>query len=321
MLRGLVAIQAVCMILLASVVIMKMLPIADADPSPKGGDKDVSDDGGNEPGSPGGEQDLVLATINGQPITLGELQAKLARLYGESTLRTMMVQRAVDLEALETNLEVSAAELEEELARMAEGYTDEEHFYRTMEEQLGMDRDYVREDTRYRLLLEKIAVRMIPISDERVQSYIDDHPEEFGPREELRISWIVTDEEDEALTVLKLLSQGQRFDKLASQYSTDGFTADYGGDMGYIAADDPFVEPAVLDLARSLPIGEIAGPIGIYEGYAVIAVTERKSINTPSGRHLFERVRKQLALAAARPLKEIEDSLLRKYGAEIVQPR
>lgn len=307
------------MILLASVVIMKMLPIADADPSPKGGDKDVSDDGGNEPpGSPGEAPDTVLAVINGEPIKLAELQAKLARLYGESTLRTLLVQRAIDLEAYQANLEISAAELEEELARMAEGYTDEEHFYRTMEEQLGMDKDYVREDTRYRLLLEKIAVRMIPISDERVQSYIDDHPEEFGPREELRISWIVTDEEDEALAVLKLLSQGQRFDKVAAQYSTDGFTADYGGDMGYIAADDPFVEPEVLELARTLPIGEIAGPIEIYGGYAVIAVTERKTTTTPGGRHLFEQVRKQLALASARPLKEIEDSLLRKYGAEIV---
>lgn len=310
-LRAVVILQAVCMVVLSVTVVVKVWPW-----------QQHADDGERTSigGSDKPEEDHNLAaTVGDQPITLGELEAELHKQYGGQVLRTMMVRKAIDLEAAEAKLTVSPEEQDRELAAMAEGYESETEFYDMMLKQLGMTKEQLLEDIRYRVLLEKIVVRSIDVTDDEVDQYIADHPEEYAPKEQLHLQWIVTETERQAEDVLEKLTRGEPFETLARTYSQDSFTAESGGDLGLIDADDPFYDSEMLDMAGRLQIAEMAGPIAVDGGFAIIRLVERRLTTGIAGSRLRDAVRKQLALEQAGPLSEQEDKLLDKYNSEKIK--
>lgn len=307
MLKAVIVLQTVCLIALAALAVMRW-PQAHGDDS-----RDVPEDvGGGERGS------RPVAEIGGRTITVDELTGRLMREHGSAVLRRMLVREAIRLEAEAHGIAVSERELEEELARLMEGYGDEESFYEAMRRQLGMSPEDVRADAEERLLLEKIAVRSILITDEEVEAYIRDHPELLEPKVKYTFSWIVTEERDEAEAVLDRIGEGEPFEDQARMYSIDGYTAEYGGFYGTVESDDPFLEAQVMERIASLEPGEIGGPVEIADGWAVIRLEDREIRERPDGRKLREEVRLQLGLAAAPSLHEVEESLLEKYGAKIL---
>ena len=306
-LKAVIVLQTVCLIALAALVALKWAQARGDDA------RDVPDDGGA-----GERENRPVAEIGGRTIALHELTEWLLRDHGPAVLRRMLVREAIRLESEAYGISVSERELEEELARMMEGYGDEEAFYEAMREQLGMSPEDVRADAEERLLLEKIAVRPILITDEEVEAYIREHPELLEPEAKLTFSWIVTEERDEAEAVLDRLNAGETFEEQARIYSIDGYTAEYGGFYGMVDSDDPFLDEQVLKLLASLEPGEIGGPVETADGWAVIRLEDREIREGPDGRRLRERVRLELGLAAAPSLKEVEDALLEKYGAKIL---
>ncbi|WP_042171330.1 peptidylprolyl isomerase [Paenibacillus gorillae] len=306
-LKTVVLLQAVCMIVLSVAVVVKLSPFG-SDPS------ELEPGTGNEAhtGNDGGDE---AAAVGGEPITVGELEAQLLKQYGDTVLRTMMVRKALNLEASARQLKVTVEEQDRELAAMMEGYQNEDEYYRVMKEQLGMERDDVREDVKYKLLLEQIAMLSVEISDGDVNRYIGEHAELYGDRLQLHLQWIVTKTEKDAGDVLDMLSDGEDFERIARTYSVDDFTAEAGGDLGLIDADDPFYDAELLDSASRLQTGEMAGPLKTADGYAVIRLVERQKTEGLTGKRLMDAARKQLALSKAKPLHDIEDELLTKYDA------
>ncbi|MFS0725042.1 peptidyl-prolyl cis-trans isomerase [Paenibacillus sp. 1P07SE] len=321
--RGLVALQAICMIVLTVVIVVQVVPLngrvdPGTDPGKaEGGEKSDPEQAGGElpPGT-------VIATIGGESITLGELQKQLTMQYGHDVLRTLMVRHAIRMEAEEQGITVTDAELEQELQQLSEGYEDKESFYRAMEDQLGLSKEDVHRDLRYRLKLEKIAIADIPVSDRAVDEHLRDNKEQFAPRVQVRLSWIVTETRRLAEQAMSDAAGGADFARLAANYSIDEFTSGLGGDMGMIEMDDPFIDPQVLEAVQPLDPGDITGPLQVDEGYAVIRLTERRVSTPPDEQTIREMVRKQLALSAAPPLPSVEDQLLEKYEASFmpVQP-
>ncbi|KRE45279.1 peptidylprolyl isomerase [Paenibacillus sp. Soil522] len=324
-LRAVVILQAVCMVVLTVVVVVKVWPGNDRQPD-KRPQTNVGSEGENanpsKPGqtpvvgSPGQtDQRRIIAKVGSEEITVADLEEELHKQYGEAVLRTLMVHKAIDLEAEAAELSVSAEEQNRELEKMVEGYDSETRFYEVMKEQLGMTKEQVLEDLRYRLLLEKIVTSSINVSDEEVDRYIADHPEDFEPRMQLHLQWIKTETLKEANAVLAQLTDGEDFAMLARTYSIDSFTADSGGDLGLIDSNDPFYNLEMLDTASRLQVAEMAGPIEVDGGYAVIRLIERQMTTNLTGRKLHDSVRKQLALERAKSLTEMEVELLNKYDA------
>ncbi|REJ14419.1 MAG: hypothetical protein C6W59_10170 [Paenibacillaceae bacterium] len=307
-LKAVIVLQTVCLIALAALVLVKW-------PSARGDDLQNGPAGGHTAGDRAGRP---VAEIGGRTITADELAEQLMREHGSSVLRRMLVREAIRLEAEANGISVSERELEEELDEMMSGYGDEEAFYEAMREQLGMSPEEVRADAEERLLLEKIAVRPILITDEEVEAYIRDHPELLEPKTRFTFSWIVTEEQDEAEAVLDRLKKGESFEEQARIYSIDDYTAEYGGFYGTVEADDPFLDAEVMELAASLSPGELGGPVETADGWAVIRLEDREVEERPDERRLREQVRMQLGLAAAPSLKEVEEALLGKYGARIL---
>ncbi|GMK48391.1 peptidylprolyl isomerase [Paenibacillus glycanilyticus] len=316
-LKAVVVLQAICMIVLSVAVIVKLSPFSD-DPDKHDPDSETKAQAGDTPSdSDHSRSEGIAATVGGFPITAADLADQLKRQYGDNVLRTMMVRKAIDLEAEAQQLSLSSEEEERELTAMMDGYDSEQVFYEVMKEQLGMTKSDVEEDIRYRLLLEKIAILTVNLSEVEIENYIAAHPEQFADRLRLHVQWIVTDTEKEADDVLDKLTAGDTFEQLALEYSKDANTADTGGDLGLIDSDDPFYDADMLEEAGRLQTGESTGPIKVPEGYAVIRVLERQKTDGLSGHVLYDTARKELALSKAKPLNEIEDDLLEKYNAEI----
>jgi foldase protein PrsA len=257
----------------------------------------------------------TVARVGAVNISATDLKEQLYKQYGDTVLRTMMVRKAIDLEAAASKISVSSAELDREVEKMTEGYDSETRYFEMMQEQLSMTKEQVLEDLRYKLLLEKIAIRSIDVPDTEVDRYIAEHSEEYTPHLQLHLQWILTESEKEADSVLQLVKDGEDFTLLARTYSIDSFTAEAGGDLGLIDANDPFYNRDLLDTASRLQIAETAGPIKVDGGFAVIRLIERQMTTTMTDRMLKDEVRKQLALERADSLTDLEDKLMVKYKA------
>jgi len=312
--RTIIAVQAVCLLALAFVVLTRSLgpggPADQARPV-----QESPPDAGSEP--PAGSGEAAAARVGRETIAESDYIAELRRQYGSQVLRTMLLRKAVRLEADSHGLRVTAEEMNAELSRLMEGYEDEDSFYEAMKRQLGLSRQDVREDTEYRLLLEKIAMRGVTVTDGEVEAYIANHPEEFRPVTELRLSWILTETREYAEKVLQLAEAGESFAALARTYSIDEFSAENGGDLGFVAEDDPFLNQEMLEAARIMSVGDLGGPVEADGGWAVFRLMERKSTLGLQGEERKEAVRRQLALAAAPPLERMEEALLAKYEAKV----
>lgn len=310
-LRGVVLLQAVCMIVMAVVVVTQVM----ASPEPTVPTGDDKDDGKDQANIAGG----IAATVGKEQITTAELMSQLRRQYGDSVLRTLMVRAAIRMEAEAYKLSVSPRELDEELEYAMAGYEDKEHFYKAMLEQLALTPEAIMEDIEYRLLLEKIAIRSIDVTDGEINAYIEENAEQFHPRTQYRLSWIVSESKSAARDVLRMLEAGEDFATIAKIYSIDEATADGGGDLGMVDADDPFLDEKILQTADELEPGEWSNPVAIEEGHAILLLTEKRITEQLDERRLQDTARKQLALSKAHPLQQVENELLAKYKARITQ--
>ncbi|GGD99734.1 peptidylprolyl isomerase [Paenibacillus nasutitermitis] len=309
-LKSVLLLQAACMIILAVVVVIRVLAPGDQVPS----SSDEADDAKDQPPV----MDQAAAMVGEEQITASELNRQLQSQYGETVLHALMVRAAIRQEAKTYDLNISPSELEEEQQAMMAGYESEEQYYKSMKEQLGLTREAIQSDTEYRLLLEKIATRSITVSEEEIDQYLKENKDQFAPRNQYRISWIVSENKKDARAIMERLSKGNDFALMAKTYSIDENTSESGGDLGLIDEADPFVDSEVLKSAAGLEVGEVAGPIELEEGQAVIQLTEKHTTRQIEGQTLRAHARKQLELSKASPLGQVEEELLAKYNAKIM---
>ncbi|WP_372633204.1 peptidylprolyl isomerase [Cohnella sp.] len=272
----------------------------------------------HEPSESASGGDDVVASVGTTFISRQQLMDRLLASYGSQTLRSMMLAEAVKEEAGALNIEVTGEELEQELRWMSQGYENEDNFYRTMREQLGMSREEIREDARYRLLLEKLTTYNVEVSSDEIERYLGEHWAEFQPVRQYRLSKIVVQTDELARGLLDKLGQGDDFAELARTHSIDEFTADQGGDAGWIESNDPFEAAAVLEQAARMQVGDITGPVRTDQGYAIVRLDGVSEVQTRTEEDIRLEAKKLIALGKAVPVGDMEQALLDKYGAVIV---
>lgn len=126
-------------------------------------------------------------------------------------------------------------------------------------------------------------------------------------------------EEEEADSLLDALEKGQDFEEAARSQSTDSFSRDAGGRLGWIEQNDPFQSEEILQLAAGLDVGNIAGPVQVEEeGYVIIRLNDKEERQVQSAEEVREEIRMELALSQADPLPQVEQMLRNKYEAVIL---
>jgi foldase protein PrsA len=260
-----------------------------------------------------------VATIGDLVITLKEFYLYSDRHYGSSILNQMLDEKVLEIEAEQMGLTVTPEEIKRELLRMQEGYESETDFYQTMKDQLGMNQEAITRDIRHTLLREKVATQGIIITDDELQNYLDQRPEEVMSGTELHIQQIVLDDKEEAEEVMRELSRGLRFEDLAAAYSDD--TLFPNGDLGWIEWDDPFLPAELLQQAHKMKMGEISPIISLPDDtYAIIKLQGKKSLSQEEQEILMERIRMELALSQAPSMQELLIQLRIKHNVSVIDP-
>jgi len=204
------------------------------------------------------------------------------------------------------------------MAGAMDGYDSEKSYYDAMKSQLGLSKQDLELEAGYRLLLEKIATAGIQVKDDDIQKYWVEHREDYITPEKYDLSIIVVQEKSDSEAILTELRNGKDFEEMARSESEDSYSRDAGGKLGWIDQNDPFQPKSILQRAANMSIGDIAGPVKVEDGYAIIKLNDKAERQEQSAKEVHEEIRMELALSQADPLPQVEQMLRDKYEAVII---
>jgi peptidyl-prolyl cis-trans isomerase C len=225
-------------------------------------------------------KDPVVATVNGQPIRLSELeiaQQALPQQYRNMPLQAVfpaLLDRIVD-----SKLVVQEGKKNK--------VTDDPAFKKRMafvEDQVLQD-FWIQREVARKVTAEKLQQRY----EERLKS--------MPSEEEVHARHILVSTEDEAKAIIAELKKGAAFDKLAKEKSTDKASGAEGGDLGWFKKSDMVKEFA--DAAFALKKDELTEtPVKTQFGYHVIKVEDRRKAPPPAFEELADQLREEMAREA-----------------------
>ncbi|MER2507356.1 peptidylprolyl isomerase [Amaricoccus sp.] len=203
----------------------------------------------------------VVATVNGTPITLGNVIAMRDQLpeqyqnLPDETLMTGIVQQLVDQALLAET--VSASPDSDPLAVKL-----------------------MLENERRGALAGRVAEATMaePVDAAAVQAAYDKQVADFQPKPEYDASHILVATEDAAKKLFDEIKGGADFAELAKANSTDG-SAQSGGELGWFSAGQmvPEFETAVV----ALEPGAVAGPIQTQFGWHIVKLNAKRESAPP----------------------------------------
>jgi peptidyl-prolyl cis-trans isomerase C len=208
----------------------------------------------------------VVATVNGQEITLGHMIAARATLderYNEAPADQLfagILQQLIQQEAMSQQIDtlppLVALTLENEARSLKAGA----YIERRLEN---------------------------AISEEDIQTAYDEAFAEFESAEEFNASHILVATEDEAIAVKELLDGGADFAATAREKST-GPSGPNGGSLGWFGTG--MMVPSFEAAAIALGVGEISQPVETQFGWHVILLNDTRKTEAPA----LEEVRENL---------------------------
>ncbi|RWZ55230.1 foldase [Halobacillus fulvus] len=226
------------------------------------------------------DSEVVVETSNGE-VTKEEFYEAMKTQSGQQVLQQLVTE-----EVLAANFEVSDEEVDAELDAMKEQYGDQ---FESVMEQYNMDsEDEFKELIRKSLVQEKAATEGVEIPEEEIQQYYD------RMSTEVRARHILVEDEETAQEVKQKLEDGESFEDLVSEYSTDTGSAQQGGDLDFFGPGvmaEPFE-----DAAYSLEVGEVSEPVETQFGYHIIEKTDtREAEDVGSYEEEKDNIRRTLA--------------------------
>ena len=225
-------------------------------------------------------KDPVVATVNGQPVRLSELeiaQQALPQQYRNMPLQAVfpaLLDRIVD-----SKLVVQEGKKNK--------VTDDPAFKKRM----AFVEDQVMQDF---WIQREVARKITP---EKLQQRYEERLKSMPAEEEVHARHILVSTEDEAKAIIADLKKGAAFDKLAKEKSTDKASGAEGGDLGWFKKSDMVKEFA--DAAFALKKDELTEtPVKTQFGYHVIKLEDRRKAPPPAFEELADQLREEMAREA-----------------------
>jgi len=171
------------------------------------------------------------------------------------------------------------------------------------------------------------------VTREELQSYYDQHRDEYRGPEQVKISHIliktplpgpdgkvdpkgVEEAQKKAEDVLRQLKSGAKFEELAKKYSQDAESAKNGGSLGWIQRGR-FPSAAVDKAAFSLPKGAASDVINAGYGFDIIRVDDKQEAHVKTLDEVKDQIEPVLKQQkAARAAENAANSLLNQARSE-----
>lgn len=222
-------------------------------------------------------KDPVVATVNGQPIRLSELevaQQSLPQQYRNMPLQAVfpaLLDRIVDSKLV-----------------VQEGKKSKVNDDPAFKKRMAFVEDQVMQD----FWIQREIARQV--TAEKLQKRYEERLKQMPAEEEVHARHILVSTEDEAKAVLAELKKGVAFDKLAKEKSTDKASGAEGGDLGWFKKSDMVKEFA--DAAFNLKKDELTEtPVKTQFGYHIIKLEDRRKAPPPAFEEMADQLREELA--------------------------
>jgi len=290
-----------------------------------------------------GVADRIVAVVNGEVITLSELNNTLEpylerftasykgtdqeKVLGETrmTLLNRMIDNLLmEQESRKTGLTVRNEEVTDAINDMQkQRKMSPDEFLKALQRE-GITIDAYRKEIRGHLVQLKLIRRdiksKVAVTDEEIGEYYRKHRDDYDGKEAVRIRQILLlcpKEEKPAAkeklradadVIHKRLLSGESFEQLSAKFS-QGPAAAEGGDIGYI--EKGMIHSEVEAAAFSLQLNQISGVIESPVGFHIIQVVDRKG----AGLKAIENVREEIRDKIDR------EKLEKKFGEWLVELR
>jgi peptidyl-prolyl cis-trans isomerase SurA len=240
--------------------------------------------------------DRILAVVNEQVITQGEVDRAMAAVYMQLSakfsgkeledkleqvkrdiLKQMIEEKLVLSQAKNYEIKVNEKDIDATIKEMRtkSGLTTDEEFSEMLAEQglsMKMLRQLLIDQTIVRNIIQFEVASKIKPSPQEMLAYYEEHRSEFKLPERVHLYVITLYKDDQgekvykkAQLIVQLLKQGADFKKLARQRSQDN-NASSGGDMGIIEKGHflPEIDAAVFNLEKGKFTDVVETPTAFY---------------------------------------------------------
>jgi peptidyl-prolyl cis-trans isomerase C len=222
--------------------------------------------------------DTVVATVNGQDITLGQMivmkqsleDPQLANMPDQAVFDMMLDQLVRQAAVAQQGTETAGTRAELELQRR---------------------------NTLAATTVAKIAQSQP--SDDEVQAAYDKMFADAEPTKEFNAAHILVETEEKAKELKKQLDNGAEFGALAEANST-GPSGPNKGDLGWFAADQ--MVPPFAEAVKAMEKGQISDPVKTDFGWHVIQLNDTRMAEVPT----LEELRPQLVQSVLREKVQTE---------------
>lgn len=250
-----------------------------------------------------------VAEINGTPISKAEFEKTLGEVFGAMGLQPAMlpaeqqallyrqfiedliVDKLIDQSASGT--EVTDAEVDEELAKIAQQYGSQEKFSEELAatgQSIDEFKTRMQRLLRQRKWMESQTPAAAEVTDAEVEKFYQENLTEFAQPEVVRASHIlirveegadeaaVAAKQKEAADLAAKAKGGEDFAALATEFSEDPTAKQNAGDLNFFPRDR--MVPEFAEAAFAADVDSISEPVRTQFGWHVIKVTEKKEAQT-----------------------------------------
>lgn len=231
----------------------------------------------------------VVATVGKSNITRQDWLNELESRYGKDVLKDMIDQKVIKEMASKYKIKVSNEDVEREYRILQTTYSSPSENKKTTEKKW-------KEHIRNSLLQEEILTRDVKVSEKEMQAYYEANKELFNIPAAYHLSHIIVKSSEEAEKAMKELSQGSSFSALAMERSIEEFSANEGGDIGYLMEGEERYPSEYLQAAKKLKEGTWSDPIKVELGFAIVKLEGKMKGEKYSFKDVKQQIRREIAL-------------------------
>lgn len=250
-------------------------------------------------GSPPAEAapELIVARVNGRPITLTDFGAKwstlpdpIKQIYAGEAGKRDFLDELISRELLLQEARRSGLESDAQIVEQTQLY-------------------------RERLLLDRLIKREIDarvdVTPEDMLRFFDANRDRLPPYTDVRASHILLKTEAEARALRRQLVRGANFGDLARRHSIDPATRERGGDLGLVRKDK--LIPEFAGAIAGLRDGQISDVVKTSYGYHVIRLVDQRTVIPQTLTEVRDEVRERVARDKE---KQLFDEWVKRLRAE-----
>jgi foldase protein PrsA len=235
----------------------------------------------------GGSKEVV-ATIGNETITRQEWLGEMEVRYGRDVLSEMIDQKAIAQLANKYDISISKKAVDRELLLVKTMYGSGSNE--------NLDEEKWRQQIQYSIMLDELLTKDVVVEEGDLKKFYEENSSLYEIPTAYHLSHIIVETEEEATKALEELEQGTSFEALAMERSIDEFSANQGGDIGYVSEEMDQYARDYLAAVKKLKENEWTGPIKTDNGFSIVMLHDQIKGRTFEYKDVKDSIRRQIAL-------------------------